>query len=47
MFGETEYDPSRQYASVAIEEQLDALGRAINNGKVCHTLLVGLSCIIS
>lgn len=34
MFGETEYDPSRQYSSVPIEEQLDALGRAVDAGKV-------------
>lgn len=40
MFGETEYDPSRQYTSVLIEEQLEALGRAIDNGKVCISLLV-------
>lgn len=36
MFGETEYDPSRQYASVAIEEQLDALGKAVDAAKVCN-----------
>lgn len=34
MFGETEYDPGRQYESVAIEEQLDALGNAVTSGKV-------------
>ncbi|RWW42619.1 hypothetical protein BHE74_00051810, partial [Ensete ventricosum] len=34
MFGETDYDPSRQYGSVAIEEQLDALGKAVDSGKV-------------
>nr|XP_019711221.2 uncharacterized protein LOC105059931 isoform X2 [Elaeis guineensis] len=33
MFGETEYDPSRQYASVAIEEQLGALGKAVDAGR--------------
>lgn len=36
MFGETEYDPSHQYMSVPMEEQLEALGRAIDAGKVCH-----------
>jgi hypothetical protein len=35
MFGETEYDPSHQYMSVPMEEQLLALGRAIDAGKVC------------
>ena len=34
MFGETEYDLSRQFDSVGIEEQLDALGRAADAGKV-------------
>ncbi|PWZ31596.1 Aldo-keto reductase [Zea mays] len=33
MFGETEYDPNRQYTSVPMEEQLEALGRAIDAGK--------------
>lgn len=32
MFGETEYDPTRQFCSVGIEEQLDALGRAVAAG---------------
>jgi len=36
MFGETEYDPSFQYTSVPMEEQLEALGRAIDAGKVCR-----------
>ncbi|KAJ0975655.1 hypothetical protein J5N97_017620 [Dioscorea zingiberensis] len=40
MFGETEYDPSRQYSSVPIEEQLDALGRAVDAGKIRY---IGLS----
>ncbi|XP_019711101.2 uncharacterized protein [Elaeis guineensis] len=40
MFGETEYDPSRQYASVAIEEQLGALGKAVDAGKIRY---IGLS----
>lgn len=34
MFGETEYDPTQQFSSVSIEEQLDALGRAVDAGKV-------------
>nr|XP_028945063.1 uncharacterized protein LOC103449097 isoform X2 [Malus domestica] len=33
MFGETEYDPTRQFCSIPIEEQLDALGRAVDSGK--------------
>ncbi|XP_020101227.1 protein tas isoform X2 [Ananas comosus] len=40
MFGETEYDPTRHYTSVDIEEQLDALGKAIDAGKIRY---VGLS----
>lgn len=36
MFGETEYDPNCQYTSVPMEEQLEALGRAIDAGKVCR-----------
>lgn len=40
MFGETEYDPNRQYSSVSIEEQLDALGRAVDAGKVSDSLLI-------
>ncbi|GJN25744.1 hypothetical protein PR202_gb13611 [Eleusine coracana subsp. coracana] len=40
MFGETEYDPSYQYASVSMEEQLEALGRAIDAGKIRY---IGLS----
>lgn len=34
MFGETEYDLNKQYSSVPMEEQLDALQKAIDNGKV-------------
>ncbi|KAH9306632.1 hypothetical protein KI387_011036, partial [Taxus chinensis] len=34
MFGETDYDPTQQYAAVPIEEQLEALGRAVNAGKI-------------
>ncbi|XP_015697822.1 protein tas-like isoform X2 [Oryza brachyantha] len=40
MFGDTEYDPSRHYVSVPIEEQLIALGRAIDAGKIRY---IGLS----
>ncbi|KAJ8759756.1 hypothetical protein K2173_009857 [Erythroxylum novogranatense] len=40
MFGETEYDPTRQFSSVCIEEQLDALGRVVNAGKIRY---IGLS----
>ncbi|KAK2649284.1 hypothetical protein Ddye_016773 [Dipteronia dyeriana] len=40
MFGETEYDPIRQYTSVPIEEQLDALGKAVDAGKIRY---IGLS----
>ncbi|EOX94903.1 NAD(P)-linked oxidoreductase superfamily protein isoform 4 [Theobroma cacao] len=40
MFGETEYDPVRQFSSVHIEEQLDALGRAVDAGKIRY---IGLS----
>ncbi|KAM0998342.1 hypothetical protein PS2_008089 [Malus domestica] len=40
MFGETEYDPTRQFSSIPIEEQLDALGRAVDSGKIRY---VGLS----
>eukprot|EP01018_Ginkgo_biloba_P027443 Gb_40067 [translate_table: standard] len=40
MFGETEYDPTRQYAAVPIEEQLEALGTAVNAGKIRY---VGVS----
>lgn len=34
MFGETDYDPSRQFCAVSIQEQLEALGRAVDAGKV-------------
>ncbi|XP_062144556.1 uncharacterized protein LOC133851941 [Alnus glutinosa] len=40
MFGETEYDPIRQFSSVGVEEQLDALGGAVDAGKIRY---VGLS----
>ncbi|KAJ6687349.1 PROTEIN TAS [Salix koriyanagi] len=39
MFGETEYDPTRQFCSVGIEEQLDALSRAVAAGKVNDKML--------
>lgn len=34
MFGETDYDPLRHYTPVCFEEQLDALERAVDAGKV-------------
>lgn len=34
MFGETESDPTRQFDSVGIEEQLDALGRAVDAARL-------------
>ncbi|XP_047327131.1 protein tas-like [Impatiens glandulifera] len=40
MFGETEYDPIRQFESIGIEEQLEAIGRAVKAGKIRY---VGLS----
>ncbi|KAL5078356.1 hypothetical protein RYX36_017340, partial [Vicia faba] len=40
MFGETEYDPDRQYSSISIDEQLEALGKAVKAGKIRY---VGLS----
>ncbi|GAV79054.1 Aldo_ket_red domain-containing protein [Cephalotus follicularis] len=40
MFGETEYDPTRQFCSVCIEEQLDALSRVVDAGKIRY---IGLS----
>uniref|UniRef100_A0A453E072 NADP-dependent oxidoreductase domain-containing protein n=1 Tax=Aegilops tauschii subsp. strangulata TaxID=200361 RepID=A0A453E072_AEGTS len=39
MFGETDYDPSRQYASIPMEEQLEALGKGVESGKVCCSVL--------
>ncbi|XP_022728450.1 uncharacterized protein LOC111283993 isoform X5 [Durio zibethinus] len=39
MFGEIEYDPVRQFSSVPIEEQLDALGKAVDAGKNSYSLL--------
>ncbi|XP_028066612.1 uncharacterized protein LOC114269482 isoform X2 [Camellia sinensis] len=40
MFGETKYDPILQFHSIDIAEQLDALGRAVDAGKIRY---VGLS----
>ncbi|PKI70560.1 hypothetical protein CRG98_009065 [Punica granatum] len=40
MFGELEYDPTRQFSSIGVEEQLHALGRAVAAGKIRY---VGLS----
>nr|XP_043610478.1 protein tas-like [Erigeron canadensis] len=34
MFGEIDYDPARQFNSVSFDEQLDALGRAVDAGKI-------------
>ncbi|XP_051181335.1 uncharacterized protein [Lolium perenne] len=39
MFGETDYDPSRQYAYVPMEEQLEALGKGIDAGKNSYNLM--------
>jgi hypothetical protein len=36
MFGETEYDPARQYSSISIHEQLEALSEAVKAGKVAN-----------
>ena len=43
MFVEIEYDLNCQYTSVLMEEQLEALGRAIVAGKVCSTSLLAKS----
>ena len=40
MFGQTAYRPQQAYAAVPLEEQLEALGRAVEAGKVRQ---VGLS----
>ena len=40
MFGETDYDPDRQYSHVSFDEQLDALGRAVDAGKVGNQLII-------
>lgn len=46
MFGETEYDPTRQFCSVGIEEQLDTLGRAVEAGKVSDNVQTLSSSVI-
>ncbi|WVZ24046.1 hypothetical protein V8G54_002590 [Vigna mungo] len=44
MFGETEYDAVRQYASVGIDEQLEALSTAVKAGKASSIIrYIGLS----
>ena len=40
MFGEVDYRPAHSYSSVPLEEQLEALSRAVAAGKVKH---IGLS----
>ncbi|GAB2213530.1 hypothetical protein Droror1_Dr00017838 [Drosera rotundifolia] len=40
MFGEVEYDPNKQYCFIPVEEQLGALSRAIDAGKI---RFIGLS----
>ncbi|GFZ19497.1 hypothetical protein Acr_28g0002020 [Actinidia rufa] len=39
MFGDTEYDPIRQFHSIDIEEQLDSLGRVVDDGKIRYISL--------
>ena len=34
MFGDLDFDPSMAYAACPLEEQLEALGRAVAAGKV-------------
>lgn len=36
MCGETEYDPDRYIPHISFDEQLDALGRAVDAGKVSN-----------
>ncbi|KAJ0111141.1 hypothetical protein Patl1_01125 [Pistacia atlantica] len=40
MFGETQYDPTKQYTSIGVEEQLVALAKAVDAGKIRY---IGLS----
>ncbi|KAL3517511.1 hypothetical protein ACH5RR_020100 [Cinchona calisaya] len=40
MFGETEYDPDRYISHISFDEQLDALGKAVDAGKIRY---IGLS----
>lgn len=47
MFGETEYNPSWQYCSVTIEEQLYALSKAADAGKVGDNSAISLSLSLS
>lgn len=35
MFGVTEYDLSRCIPAISFEEQLDALGRAVDSDQIC------------
>uniref|UniRef100_A0A2P2MGG3 NADP-dependent oxidoreductase domain-containing protein n=1 Tax=Rhizophora mucronata TaxID=61149 RepID=A0A2P2MGG3_RHIMU len=37
MFGEVEYNPTRQFCSVSMEEQLDSLHRAVDAGKIAES----------
>lgn len=39
MFGQTEYDPIQQFSSISIEEQLYALSRAVDAGKVSDEII--------
>ncbi|CAL9026661.1 unnamed protein product [Prunus brigantina] len=39
MFGETEYDPTRYFCSIPIDKQLDALGRAVDSGKIRYGVM--------
>ncbi|CAB4317714.1 unnamed protein product [Prunus armeniaca] len=39
MFGETEYDPTRHFCSIPIDKQLDALGRAVDSGKIRYGVM--------
>ena len=36
MFGEVDFKPAYTYSSVPLEEQLEALSRAVEAGKVRH-----------
>lgn len=42
MFGQTEYNPSWQYSSVSLEEQLYALNKAADAGKVGNNSIIFL-----
>ncbi|CAL2273343.1 unnamed protein product [Prunus armeniaca] len=39
MFGETEDDPTRHFCSIPIDKQLDALGRAVDSGKIRYGVM--------